>query len=439
MDPRWLPAHGVLAAVLPASARTFRAGDESLAQTLAGSGATPGERSPDVEVATAAAALTGDAPCAIVFALATPGEGAGVAGRLTARLGGVARVAAAAAEARRRARALGYPAVEVIPFDQPRRAWLGPPRPADLRALPLGAVVAARRDTGPTILEAAGAAAGEPFGREAARVGQAGVVLVAGAERVLRCVLKAGDAQIAAPLAFLARLRDAAPPAAVAERIAWSVGGGELALARWSVEPRLAGVPASSPGGAFLDDCVEFLAALFAVALDDEPAPLAAAGELVAAACPPDLARRVTAIAAALDDQLAGVPRGVAHGDFWPENLLAADGRLSGVVDWSAARAGALPLLDLWHLLAHAEPAARERPLGDAVVGRLLPAAERGGGPLVAAYCQRIGLSPEPPLLRALAVAYWLEHVAGDLRAYADRRARPAWLARNVHAVAAAL
>jgi hypothetical protein len=50
-----------------------------------------------------------------------------------------------------------------------------------------------------------------------------------------------------------------------------------------------------------------------------------------------------------------------------------------------------------------------------------------------------VGLPAEPALLRALTAAYWLDHAAHHLRSYADRRERPAWLAANVHAPAAAL
>jgi hypothetical protein len=42
----------------------------------------------------------------------------------------------------------------------------------------------------------------------------------------------------------------------------------------------------------------------------------------------------------ALRGRLAGhmVPRGVMHGDFWPGNLLMADGRICGVIDWESAQ-----------------------------------------------------------------------------------------------------
>ena len=53
----------------------------------------------------------------------------------------------------------------------------------------------------------------------------------------------------------------------------------------------------------------------------------------------------------ALRERLAGhgVPQGVVHGDFWPGNLLIADGRICGVIDWESARADGPLLRDLAH------------------------------------------------------------------------------------------
>src|SRR4051812_46004924 len=423
--PAWRPWHGWLPAVLPASARTFRSADPELAETLRDSGAVESAE-PDIELATAAGQLTGDAPCAVVFRHDSPSEGAGLAGRVTGRLGGVARTASGVTRARRRLRELGYPRVEVVPFDQERRPGLAPPGAGDLRALPLSAVVVGRRDDGPTMLEAAG----EDVARADARVGLSGVVLVLGERRVLRMVLHAGAPQISDGVRFLRALRSGELPPVVSERIAWPEAEGELALARWVVEPRLPGTPLSDPDEAFFADCVEFLTELFAVPVPAavDPPSLVDAAALVASVCPPELAGGVRALGERVEGDLADVPRGVAHGDFWRDNLLADAGGLRGVVDWSGAGAGRLPLLDLFHLLVdHAEGA-----VGDAIVGWLLPEAARGGGPLVAGYCRRVGLEPGPALLRSFAAAYWLDHMAHHLRSYADRAQRPAWLARNV-------
>ena len=51
----------------------------------------------------------------------------------------------------------------------------------------------------------------------------------------------------------------------------------------------------------------------------------------------------------ALRDRLAGhrVPQTVVHGDFWPGNLLLADGRVRGVIDWECAVPDGPPTRDL--------------------------------------------------------------------------------------------
>ena len=48
-------------------------------------------------------------------------------------------------------------------------------------------------------------------------------------------------------------------------------------------------------------------------------------------------------------DRLAGHPvsQVVVHGDFWPGNLLLADGRIRGVVDWESAQPDGPPTRDL--------------------------------------------------------------------------------------------
>jgi hypothetical protein len=47
-------------------------------------------------------------------------------------------------------------------------------------------------------------------------------------------------------------------------------------------------------------------------------------------------------------------------------------------------------------------------------------------------YCERIGMTSEPVLLEALAVAYWLGRVARDVRMFADRTESRTWMQLNV-------
>jgi hypothetical protein len=152
-----------------------------------------------------------------------------------------------------------------------------------------------------------------------------------------------------------------------------------------------------------------------------------------AAAAVRRLAERVTAT-------VAHLPRGFAHGDFWSGNVLAVDGRLSGVIDWDAAGPGRLPLLDLLHLRANAlRGGRRATSLGEDVVHSLLPWARAGGDGPTRAFAAELGFDVTPTLLEALVAAYWLDYVAYQLRLYVDRARRPRWLRENVTNVAAAL
>ncbi len=62
----------------------------------------------------------------------------------------------------------------------------------------------------------------------------------------------------------------------------------------------------------------------------------------------PDAATAATGLAT-LRGRLAGhqVPRVLVHGDYWPGNLLIADGQVRGVVDWENGRPAGLPSHDL--------------------------------------------------------------------------------------------
>ncbi|CAA9502973.1 MAG: hypothetical protein AVDCRST_MAG85-1881, partial [uncultured Solirubrobacteraceae bacterium] len=223
-------------------------------------------------------------------------------------------------------------------------------------------------------------------------------------------------------------------PPQVRDRLAVPLAAGSLPLASWVAEPRLPGSPLPLPiAPALLADTVNFLAELFTAVSHDAPrSSLADAADVVAAAVPAPQAAAVGALADRLEERLSGLPRGFAHGDFWATNLLVDSGRLTGVVDWSGAGGGRLPLADLLHLVTSEQVSRTERPLGEVVTGWLLPAAQRGALPGVSALCGSLGLALEGAVVRDLAIAYWLEHVAFHLSSYADRAMRPGWLGPNV-------
>jgi aminoglycoside phosphotransferase (APT) family kinase protein len=150
--------------------------------------------------------------------------------------------------------------------------------------------------------------------------------------------------------------------------------------------------------------------------------------ELIAERDKGTVAKGLVGLARNLEDELACVPRGFAHGDFWSGNLLVANDRLSGVVDWAAAGPGRLPLLDLFHL----HVSARRRRAGSSLGGALLAySAERTADEEsdLCAYGEAIELQVESRLMHGLLAAYWLEAVAREI-IDPDRPRDPAYYAR---------
>src|SRR5829696_1854213 len=135
-----------------------------------------------------------------------------------------------------------------------------------------------------------------------------------------------------------------------------------------------------------------------------------------------------------VDAELADVPRGLGHGDFWSGNLLVEEERLTGVVDWGAAGAGRLPLLDLFHLQVSARRGARGASLGHGVIAY---ATERNAVETDAlrAYCHAIGFTPTEPQYQALLRAYWIQAVAREVvdpDRPGDPASEPRWQRENV-------
>jgi hypothetical protein len=92
--------------------------------------------------------------------------------------------------------------------------------------------------------------------------------------------------------------------------------------------------------------------------------------------------------------------------------------------------------VDLFNLLV----AEREsRYFGRALLEFLLPWARAGGDDLSRSYCARLGIEICPERLEGLAIAWWLERVARELKTYGDRLRRPVWMHENVDSVVAAL
>ena len=182
-------------------------------------------------------------------------------------------------------------------------------------------------------------------------------------------------------------------------------------------------------------DCIEFLAALFNCRADGPGRGPTDDAQLVSEFDP-----RAETIAARAAAELAGLPVGFGHGDFWAQNLLVDNGCLTGVVDWDAAGPGRLPLIDLLHLTMSREQARRRlASVGETIVSVLLPWARRGGDEQARSLFRRlVGGDADPVVLEALVCVYWLGYVAYQIRLYRDR-SEPKWLEPNVLMVADAL
>lgn len=440
--PSW---HGWVAAVIPAEARRFRVEDAEIAPLLSRGGAEIVDRAAEVEIGPIEA-IRGDAPVVIVRVGPRVGEGDGVLARLTHRMEAYVRARSGTRRARSALRELGFPAISVVIWDIEQHLHLRRPdgtscrlgRPLRLAERLPGAalVIGSRASQSPTVLEEVARAAAQDVGQPTLELEcpmlRASGVLVSRSERlVLKVAIGPGRREIEQHRAGLELVGSLGPGQAVTTRLPRLHGCGENGLAYWSLEDRIDGQEPPALSGRLLEDCLEFLVGLRSSG-GQTTAPegsLASSAELVATLCEREHRGALLKLAGELEADLHGVPRGIAHGDFWTGNLLAQGDRLRGVVDWTAARQDQLPLLDLVNLLA-AERARRY--FGRAIRTYLLPAARAGGDAPMRTYCERLGLALSPVQLEAIAIAWWLERVARELQTYGDRVKRPIWIQENV-------
>ena len=429
-------AHGWLPLVVPAEARRFRVDDPELAAALVDAGAELVDSEPEVEIAAAGEDVRGDAPLAIVTVVGPESRAGPRAVRAARRASHSLLARIRARRARRALTRKGYADTRVLHWDLPGRVRL-PGLTEEGPRLPRYALVVGRQgDPRSSTIDAVLAEAGL---RPAWASTRAGLVVVAVDGSLLRVAIGPTRAEIDNGRAALEALRGASPPPEVADRIPWPLERGRAGLADWSLERRLEGAqPDLAVPERLFADCVEFLCGLGRLRADPSPEhePTVAAAT-VAEVARPESVERIRELAERLEQDLADVPRGFAHGDFFAGNLLMGpDGRLSGVVDWDAAGPGRLPLLDLFHLkLTRAGPFADDG-WADAVDARLLPLARTGGDEDIRRYCDALELDADPVFLEALVYAYWLDYAAYQLRAHPVRRVQSSWLERNVERVA---
>lgn len=451
-DIRPSPRLGWLVVAFPAQAKRFRAGDPELAAFLTAAGAEVVAADPDVEIG-APDQLEGDASCAVVLVRASESSRAAPrALRAARRLSGSVALRVRVAEARRALQRRGYRHVVVAGWE--RHVSLG--RDLSLRLdhskpwqrFPLRAAVVGRRELGrPTAVDAAVAAAADSLGRRPEPsvlvLGSSGIVLAAFEDAIVRVSVGPAARQIEGQRVALDALASVSPGPTVRDRVPWLLGYGRVGLATWSLERRFPGaVPPADLPATLVEDCLDFLAALHqtGVTTHEDRAVVERVDEL-AAWCGGETGRRLAGLRRRFEQELAGLPRGFGHGDFWAGNLLAENGRLQGVVDWPSAGPNRLPMLDLFHLRVNAVREASGREVGDVIVEEVMPRVREGGDALDRAYLRRLGLELSARELEALLGAYWLVEIGHDLLS-PDRDPRrveaPRWRRRNVESVIAA-
>jgi hypothetical protein len=195
----------------------------------------------------------------------------------------------------------------------------------------------------------------------------------------------------------------------------------------WTVEERLPGRRPPRLTSVLFTDAAAFCANLPPSGAPARPGD----GARALADWFPDRAGGLGRLARVLDATLGDLPGVVRHGDLWTGNLLALDGRLTGVVDWDAWSEDGVPALDLVHLIATEERLRLRRPIGAvyaqmpwrrpevrALLGQWWPALDRN--------LARVD---------ALGTAWWSTQLATDIARTPALASNPRWVADNIHAV----
>lgn len=285
---------------------------------------------------------------------------------------------------------------------------------------------------GSRVLDAVTSDAGAVALDGAIHVGAGGAVLVpvvlgSGTRAVLR-LAAAGTAGDPASVAdTLERLRLAG--VALAPRLQ---GRGQVAGASWAVEQALRGQRPSELTPALARQIATACAG-FPPAVGPPSAPVDDLDHV--AACLPDRAGAIRAIAQEVVGGLRDLPAVLRHGDLWTGNVLVDQGELTGLVDWDASHPVAAPGADVLQLVASEGRRRARHSLGQAFVDR--PWRSAMFTAVVADYWSALGLDPGAVVLDAVGIAWWATEVSGTLKRFPERAADEQWLDANVDAVLA--
>ena len=457
-------------AVLPETAvRVDSHGDPALAEVLRDSGysvaGSPPDRSavdavlydtaavPDrAEVADAVAELADDGVISIAVAggSVTPPRTVPAPVRIAQLLLSPIQTVRALGGARRAERALraaGLESTRLATGDRSRsRYGLGPGGWVRRLRTPVGFVLTGSRGPQPaSLLETAIARAEESVGvalrRLSVTVFESGKVVASlrapdGEEFFMR--LAAGPAQgpLDASLVAVGAVAADGAPEVVRERLVVPRAEGSVGPLSYALERNAVGSHPWRMSADLYEQSLEFLVALFRLDLEGSAMPLeesfAAQGERMLEYVRPEERDAIPSIVANLERRLAAVPRGQSHGDFWAENFMVRDGRLDTVLDWEWAARGALPLLDLFDLIALSRRRVRDLTPGERFTEVLWPLVRAGGDDRVADYCRALDVPTDRETLESLAVAYWLSRVGRQLHPLSVFLQREGWMECNV-------
>ena len=226
--------------------------------------------------------------------------------------------------------------------------------------------------------------------------------------------------------AGLAALADAGVPL-----VPRPIGGGRTAGAAWSTETRLTGRHVGSLDAPFLRQIIEFLARLPSTPTNTTERSAVADHVTAISAFFPEHEAVLASVAAAAARWGSGLSPVLIHGDLWLNNVIATDGRLSGVFDWYTWHPAGLPGTDLLNLLAAVERSQTGRDVGSMFVDDFWRSTSVTSA--MRTYFEALDrTTPDAAGLAAIAIGWWSSRIHGALYRALRHIDDPAWVERNL-------
>ena len=206
------------------------------------------------------------------------------------------------------------------------------------------------------------------------------------------------------------------------------VGSGMTPAARWSTETVVPGRLVDRLPGTVIDDVVALCARFPGSAMPDRATREHLA--LVARTFPSER-QRLQDAADAVSRWSTGQGSVLLHGDLWRGNILVADGRLAGLIDWDTWHPAGLPGVDVLGL-AMTEARART----GLQLGELFSRDHWRSDSVLELLGRALGLrgtrTPDAAGVAAIAVAWWAGHVGSSIHRGRRPAADAGWVAHNL-------